>query len=146
MSDLSLRVARVIAAPRATVFDAWLNPDMLRKFMMPMAEMSVPKAETNPVVGGRFDIVMHAGGNDLPHSGTYKAISPHDQIVFTWESPYSVDDSTVTLDFADADGGTKVTLTHVKFADEETRNNHEGGWTGILGALDAALSERVGSA
>jgi len=140
MSELSLQVARVIAAPKAKVFDAWLNPEMLAKFMMPMPDMSVPKAETDPVAGGRFDIVMHAGGNDLPHSGTYKEISPHERIVFTWESPYSVDDSTVTLDFVEADGGTEVTLTHVKFADEETRNNHEGGWTGILASLDGAMA------
>jgi len=28
----------------------------------------------------------------------------------------------------------------VKFADEETRNNHEGGWTGILASLDGAMA------
>lgn len=140
MTELSLTIARVIAAPKDRVFQAWLDPKMLTKFMMPGPDMSVPKAETNPVAGGRFDIVMHAGGNDLPHAGTYKEISPHDRIVFTWESPYSVDDSTVTLDFAEVEGGTEVTLNHVKFANEEVRDNHKGGWTGILATLDSALA------
>lgn len=140
MSELSLTTSRTIAAPRDRVFNAWLSPEMLAKFMMPGPDMSVPKAETNPVAGGRFDIVMHAGGNDLPHAGTYKEISPHERIIFTWESPYSVDDSTVTLDFVDADGGTEVTLTHVKFANEEVRDNHLGGWTGILATLETVMA------
>lgn len=79
---------------------------------------------------------MKAGDNEIPHSGTYKEISPHSRLVFTWESPFSVPDSTVTIDLVEANGGTDVTLTHVKFPDEENRNNHEGGWAAILANLD----------
>lgn len=140
MSDLSLTVERTINAPQADVFQAWLNPEMLKKFMMPGEGMSVPKASNDPKEGGRFDIVMQAGENEIPHGGTYNEISPHERIVFTWESPFSVDDSTVTLNFKSVDKGTLVTLTHIRFADEEARDNHKGGWTGILAALDATLN------
>jgi len=140
MTDLSLTTSRTIAAPRQRVFDAWLDANMLAKFMKPMADMPDSKSETDAREGGRFSIIMMAGDQALPHGGTYKEISPHDRIVFTWESPYSVDDSTVTLDFADEGDGTKVTLTHVKFPDEETRDRHEGGWGGILAALDGVVS------
>ena len=51
---------------------------------------------------------------------------------FSWESPYSTDDSTVTLDFAEIDSAaTWVELTHVKFLHEEARSDHEGGWGNI---------------
>lgn len=140
MTDLNLTVERTIRATQADVFNAWLDPEMLRKFMMPAAGMSVPKASNDPKEGGRFEIVMRAGENEIPHAGTYREISPHDRIVFTWESPYSVDDSTVTLTFAPAGQGTRVTLTHVRFSDAETRDNHKGGWDGILETLDAALA------
>ena len=61
-------------------------------------------------------------------------------IVFSWDSPFSVDDTLVTLDFTAKDGGTHVALNHVKFADEEARDNHKGGWTKILETLDKVLS------
>ncbi|WP_299727445.1 SRPBCC domain-containing protein [uncultured Tateyamaria sp.] len=140
MNDLNLTVERTIKAAQTDVFNAWLNPDMLRQFMMPASGMSVSKASNEPKEGGRFEIVMVAGEDEIPHSGTYREISPHDRIVFTWESPYSVEDSTVTLAFAPTEDGTRVTLTHVRFRDEETRDNHQGGWTGILGALETALA------
>ncbi len=140
MTDLTLTVERTIKAAQADVFNAWLDPDMLRKFMMPAAEMSVPKASNDPTEGGRFEIVMSANGNEMPHAGTYREIKPHERLVFTWESPYSVEDSTVTLTFSPVDSGTHVTLTHVRFADEETRDNHKGGWTGILATLETAIA------
>lgn len=139
-SELTMTTERVISAPKARVFDAWLNPEMLARFMTPGPGVIVPKAANDPREGGRFDILMLAGEQELPHAGTYKEISPHDRLVFTWESPVSVDGSTVTLTFADADGGTRLTLTHVRFLDETTRDNHHGGWTSILDALSNALS------
>lgn len=138
MTELTLTVERTIKAKQEDLFNAWLDPDMLRRFMLPGPDMSVPVARTDAREGGRFDIVMQAGEDEIPHAGTYRKIDPHSQIVFTWESPYSVDDSTVTLDFIPEGDATLVRLTHVRFPDEETRDRHEGGWAGILAALAEA--------
>lgn len=139
MTELSCNITRTINAPIEAVFNAWLDPKMLAKFMIPRPGMTVPKSEANPVEGGRFDIVM-AGEKEMPHGGVYKKISPHSQLVFTWESPFSVAGSTVTLDLVAADGGTEISLTHVKFQDEGIRDNHIGGWTHILETLSTALT------
>ena len=139
MTELSLTISRVINAPAERLFNAWLDPAMLVKFMLPGAGMSVPRASADPVEGGRFDIVMQSGENEIPHHGIYKKITRHSQLVFTWQSPFSVDDSTVTLDFNPVKGGTELNLHHVKFASDEARDNHQGGWTSILAALDAAI-------
>lgn len=137
-TELELTCTRRIAAPREKLFDAWLDPNMLARFMTPGPDMTVPEATSDARVGGRFRIVMRAGDQDLPHEGTYKLIDRPNRLAFTWESPYSTrEDSTVTIDFAEADGGTDVTLHHVRFENEEMRNNHEGGWTAILAALEA---------
>ena len=138
MTDLSLTTTHTLAAPPERVFNAWLDPEMLAKFMRPAEGMEVPKASSDPREGGRFEIVMKAGDQEIPHAGTYKVIKPHSKLVFTWESPMSVDGSTVTLDFTPVDGGTLVKLHHVKFPSEESRDNHEGGWANILVALEAA--------
>ena len=135
--DLSLTVERVINAPAEKLFNAWLTPEMLKKFMLPGPDMSLPVAKVDAREGGRFELIMRAGDDDLPHSGTYKKINPHSQIIFTWESAWSPAESEVTLDFTPQDTGTKVTLTHQTFYDQEKRDNHEAGWGAILMAMDA---------
>lgn len=138
MSDLILTVSRQINAAPERVFDAWLDPAMLARFMTPKQGMTVPKAQSDAKVGGRFEIDMAEGDQTIPHAGTYLEIARHSRIRFTWESPFSVDGSEVTLDFSPKDGGTELTLTHIKFASENARDSHEGGWTTILGALAEA--------
>ena len=140
MSDLSLEVERVINATPKAIFEAWLDPKMLQKFMMPGADMSVPSTSSDPRVGGRFEVVMHVNDRDLPHGGTYLEISPHERIVFTWESPFSREDSEVTVSLTPASDGTKVTLSHIRFMDEERRDNHQMGWTRILEVLETTLA------
>ena len=140
MTDLTLNVSRTIDATPEALFNAWLDPKMLAKFMAPGPDMTVPHAANDPVEGGRFDIIMKAGDQELPHAGTYKEINPHSRLVFTWESPMSIGGSTVTLTFKPVDGGTEVNLHHVKFQNEEMRANHEGGWVAILGKLEAAVA------
>jgi len=135
MNELSLNVSRTINAPAEALFNAWLDPEMLARFMIPGEGMSVSKATANPAEGGRFDIIMVAGDQEIPHHGIYKIITRHSQLVFTWQSQYSVDDSTVTLDFRAVDGGTEVNLNHVKFHNEEARDNHQNGWASILEKL-----------
>ncbi len=139
MPELSLTVSRQINAPVEAVFNAWLSPEMMARFMTPGEGMSVEDAIADPVEGGSFSLNMIAGDKKMPHGGDYKVIKPHSTIVFSWDSPFSVDDTLVTLNFTAKDGGTHVALTHVKFADEETRNNHKGGWTVILASLEKAL-------
>ena len=140
MSDLTLNVSRTIKAPIEAVYNAWLDPKMLAQFVIPGPGMSVPKAETDPRVGGKFSIVMAAGEQEIPHWGVYKTLNPHNLIEFTWQSPFSVEDSTVTLNLSTTDEGTLVELTHVKFTDENSRNNHLGGWTAILDSLAGFMS------
>lgn len=141
MTDLTMTTERTIKASQKTVFDAWLDPAMLARFMMPGPDMSVPVAKTEARVGGDFQITMHAGGNDIPHHGTYKEISPHERLIFTWFGPSPAEDSTVTLTFAPAAEGTHVTLRHDRFINEESRDNHNKGWTGILATLGQVLSQ-----
>ncbi len=139
MTDLTLEVTKTINAPIEKVFDAWLDPKMLSMFMLPMPGMPESDVENDPREGGTFTITMHAGDDLLPHTGEYLEINRPDKLVFTWTST-AVDDSTVTLDFTKIDDGTtNVSLSHVKFIDEKTRSDHEGGWSNILEKLNEIL-------
>jgi len=138
MSDLSVIVTKTIQAPIEKVFDAWLNPKMLSQFILPMPGMPQPHTETDAREGGKFTIIMQVGDDKIPHTGEYLEISRPNKLVFTWESPFSTEDSTVTLEFNKLENNqTNINLTHVKFSDGESRKNHEGGWSNILESLNA---------
>ena len=137
MSELNCHVSKVINAPIEQVFDAWLNPELLSQFMLPMPGMAQPKTEIDARTGGRFTILMDVGDEVIPHSGTYLEIERPKRLVFSWESPFSTDGSTVTLVFtAEKTNSTRLELTHEKFPDQESCDNHQAGWGNILDVLN----------
>ncbi|MEJ2155750.1 MAG: SRPBCC family protein [Desulfobacteraceae bacterium] len=141
MTDLKVDIEKVIHAPIEKVFDAWLDPKIMSKFMMGMPDMPDSDVENDPREGGGFTITMHYRGEELPHTGKYLEISRPDKMVFTWISHHSrADNSIVTLKFAKVDENTtNVSLVHVRFIDEEARSAHEGGWGCILDKLDEII-------
>ncbi len=140
MTDLTVNLNKIINAPIVKVFDAWLDPGMLTRFILPAPGMPQPDVENDAREGGRFTIIMHVGDDKIQHTGSYLTVDRPRRLVFSWESPFSTDDSTVTLDFTVADEGTtNVELTHVKFPHEEARSDHEGGWGNILDKLDEVI-------
>ncbi len=141
MTDLTVNVNKTIHAPIDKVFDAWLNPEILSLFMMPMPGMSASDIENDVREGGDFTIIMHVGNEALPHTGKYVEINRPDKLVFTWVSHRSVDNSIVTLNFTKIDdNNTNISLSHVKFIDEKARSDHQGGWGNILDKLDDVIN------
>ena len=141
MSNFELSITRTIKAPRSQVFDAWLDPKALARFMTPGPGMTVPKAESEARVGGSFLIVMKAGDTELPHRGTYETIDKYDKLVFTWLSSHAPEGSVVTLTFKElGPAETELTLHHEGLPTQESRDNHQGGWTAIVEQLAKLLS------
>jgi uncharacterized protein YndB with AHSA1/START domain len=141
MAELAVNIEKTINASIEKVFDAWLDPNMMSKFMMGMPGMPESDVENDPLEGGEFTIIMHYRGEKLPHTGRYLEISRPNKLVFTWVSHHSVvDNSTVTLKFIKvAELETNISLSHVRFIDEESRAAHEGGWGCILDKLDEVI-------
>lgn len=144
MSELTLNLKKVIDAPISDVFDAWLDAETLAKFMMPMPGMPQPKTEADGREGGGFTILMAVGDQEIPHKGKYLEVNRPHKLVFTWESPFSPDDSTVTIQLkALNEQSTEIDFTHVKFINEEARDNHEKGWGVIVDTLAELLCEKI---
>jgi uncharacterized protein YndB with AHSA1/START domain len=135
MNALTLTVQKRIPAAESRVYNAWLNPEMMAKFMFGGVGQHTSLVETDPRVGGAYKVVMTDATKDVAHTGTYLELTPYSRIAFTWQSPYSVEGSTVTLDFAPDGDATMVTLTQVRFAHEGARDGHRAGWTLILDNL-----------
>lgn len=142
MTKLSLSLTRTLDANAEKVFNAWLSPAMMKKFMVPCEGGAVPVAESDPHEGGRFKVVMYNGERDIAHAGTYLIINPYTKLAFTWESEFSLDDSTVTIDLRSiGPDRTELTLTQVKFASEGARDGHLKGWTRIVDQLVASFGD-----
>ena len=108
--------------------------------MLPGGSGMTSKVTNDPVKGGRFSILMATAEKEIPHTGTYLEIEPHSRLAFTWQSSHSLDDSVVTIDFAEPEPGiTEVTLHQVKFRSEDARNDHISGWTTIMECLEGAV-------
>jgi uncharacterized protein YndB with AHSA1/START domain len=148
MSDDSLRISRVIAAPRERVFAAWIDADSLRRFMCPGGG-TVPRAELEARVGGSFRIDMqHQDKDELwVHTGTYLEVSPPERLVFTWQSKATGDiPSLVTVVFLDRGGSTELVLTQERLPSANAVVQHTGGWTQILELLERHLAPAPGGA
>ncbi len=135
-SDLAVVIEKIIPGPPQKVFEAWLDPEALRRFMCGAPGIQVSRVECDPRVDGKFLIVMSVGDRDIPHQGEYLEIERYTRLVFSWRSMYAGEGSRVTLHFAASPGGqTKLTLEHVGLGDAENRARHHEGWSNILKEL-----------
>lgn len=138
----SLKIERTIPGRPEDVFDAWLDPNLLKLWMVPGPGMTVPEASVNATVGGAFRIVMQAGETQVPHEGVYTVIDRPRKLVFTWVSA-PAGNTLVTLDFEPIEETkTRLTLTHEQFETEAARDSHQGGWTQIIDALARVMEAR----
>ena len=130
-----LRIERVIPRPKKELFEAWLDPHALSRFMTPAEGMSCGTVEVDARVGGKFLVVMITAGKELPHHGEYLEIARYERLAFTWRSHHAGQGSHVLLRFEDAGkGGTRITLEHFGL-DAKAVPPHTEGWTMIVAAL-----------
>src|SRR5215217_3493675 len=105
-SDRELLLTRIIDAPRAKVFRAWTDPDLLKHWFAPLP-YTTPVAELDVRPGGANLIVMRdPQGNEFPNRGVYLEVVENERLVFTdayttaWE-PSGKPFMTVLLTFED---------------------------------------------
>jgi uncharacterized protein YndB with AHSA1/START domain len=139
--ETTLVLRRTYAASRERVFDAWLDPKMMHRFIGP--EGCTADATVDARVGGAYRIVMHTPDGEMVVRGTYDEIRRPDRIGFSWA--WDEDDaalahtSHVTLEFLAKDGGTELVLTHERLRDAKSRDSHAHGWSSIIENLDAVV-------
>lgn len=119
------------------VFDAWLDPERVMKWMSPKAEMV--RAKIDPRVGGSFSFVDRRDGAETDHTGEYLEIDRPRRLVFTWAIPQdSADVDRVTVEIVPHEEGALLTLTHEmspEWADYLDRT--ENAWKLMLEAMES---------
>lgn len=145
--NLKVEIRRVIRASRQRVFEAWTQPEELRKWLAP-GQMAVTLAQTKPRVGGSYRIEMQGSMEGKPEEadrrssvfGVYTAIVPNELIVFTWRPDWNTEDeSRVTVRLRDVENGTEMVLTHELIASGQSCTGYQGGWNSCIAKLAGYL-------
>ena len=130
-------------APPERVFDAWLVPETIGKWMFGVVlPDEVLRISVDARVGGAFSFLVRREGKELDHVGNYLEITRPHRLVFTWGIGEPDGKSRVVVEFLGTpDGGCEVTLTHEMDPEwSEYVERTEKSWSQMMGALAQVLS------
>jgi glutathione S-transferase len=135
----TVRVERTFEAPAEAVFDAWTNPEVLRRWWTANPAWEPADAEIDLRVGGGYRLAIRDPEAEEDHVvvGTYREISRPQRLVYSWAwegtGPYAGHESEVAVTFQeDPPGRTTVVIEHAGLLDDTSRANHARGWNGVL--------------
>jgi uncharacterized protein YndB with AHSA1/START domain len=153
--DQELFITRIFDAPRESVWKAWTDADLMKRWWGPKGFTS-PYYKIDFRVGGRFLFCMRSPeGKDYWGTGIYHEIVPQEKIVFSdsfadekgnvvpaTQYGMSTDfplEMLVTVTFEEIEGKTKLTLRHVGIPAGADRDGANVGWNQSLDKLAEAL-------
>lgn len=140
MEKPTVTLERIMVASPEAVYDAWLQPEWLGKWMFGPAvrEEEIIRLENDPVPGGRFSYLVKRGDDIINHVGKYLILEVGTQLSFTWGiDGVSVDESVVNIELLPAPGGCSLILTHELASGWEAyAARTREGWTFMLGKLN----------
>ncbi|MCP3782893.1 SRPBCC domain-containing protein [Micromonospora sp. A3M-1-15] len=142
-----VRLHRDLPAPPDKVYRAWLDPDLLRRWMAP-GGLAVTRAEVEPRVGGRYRIWHDDAGTDVGGFDCEIVELEQDRrIVWRWgfvgprRETEPRFDSLLTVTLAgNPAGGTALTLVHERLDDlaaalPQVAGGVGAGWASALDKL-----------
>jgi len=147
MSDLDLRLHRILKAPRKAVWRCWTEPEHLKPWFIPRPH-EITEVEMDVRPGGRFFTMMLVDGKEYPNDGSILDVVPHERLVFTdllladWKPVAEPGlGFTAILTFADHPEGTEYTAL-ARHGSAETAKRHEemgfhDGWGTVASQLEA---------
>jgi uncharacterized protein YndB with AHSA1/START domain len=153
----SVVLERVFDAPIDLVWKMWIDPDSFKAWYGP-AGATVPVAELEAWPGGRRRVCMAAGPREMWFTGRHLEVTEPTRLVYTETiadeagnpiSPESLGmpsktpgTTEVTVVLEEANGGTRVTLTH---AGVPAESGAARGWNAAFDKLAAELHTATGN-
>lgn len=145
---LSVRLSRVLPAPRERVFEAWTSADMLSRWWGPRDFRGI-SATAEPRPGGEFAVEMQ-GPDGAVHlmAGLYTEVVPpalvcmeirHRQLPGAADRPEGYIPTRVRVELREHREGTELLLSHVGFLDGAIASRFDDGWAGSLEKLETFL-------
>ncbi len=140
MNRFAVTLRRVIRAPRARVYRAFLDPELVAQWLAPGGSV-VSTATVDERVGGvhRVDMIDEHGAAHL-FDNVIQELVPDERIVLTFRFAPGAEDTLLTLTFRDAEGGgTGLRLQHerITHAPPLDTQSVDTGWSQALAKLAA---------
>jgi uncharacterized protein YndB with AHSA1/START domain len=129
-SDREVEVTRSFKAPRALVYRAYTEPDLVSRWLLGPPGWSMPVCEMDVRVGGRYRWRWRSddNGSEFGFSGTFREVQPPSRLVHTEAyDPGSVgggypgQDAIVTVTFTE-DAGVTTVKSSIDFGSKEARD------------------------
>jgi uncharacterized protein YndB with AHSA1/START domain len=135
-----------IAAPPERVFQAWIDPQQRLAWWGDDASYRGTKMESDLRVGGKWLTEgKNTEGKPFAVSGKYTRVDPPRALGFTWNHDWgdtNRPETHVLIELTPTSSGTHVTLTHSGFTSVPERDDHNKGWTRVLGWLRSYVQPR----
>jgi len=139
IEEKPVRIYRSLKGKVEDVFDAWLDPKKIAKWMTAPAGDKSLKVQTDATPGTTFSFVNLRDGKEVNHVGEYIEIRRPHRLVFTWGvEGYPLGNSRVAIDFEPNVAETFLTLTH-RGVGPEYLERTKAGWETIISALEKTL-------
>jgi uncharacterized protein YndB with AHSA1/START domain len=141
MQPTALTLSRIIRAPRERVFAAWTDPALLKKWWGP-GPVSCPEAHVDLREGGEYRLAnLETDGSIVWISGRFQRVREPEELVYTWSVSIVPGAPTlVRVMFLPHLEGTRLELSHERFALDAIRDMHAEGWGGCLDKLEDLLA------
>ena len=141
-SERQLVVTRAFNGPARIVFEAWTNPELLKRWWAPKsAGMSLLSCQADVRVGGSYRLEFgHEGSKPSVFFGRYIEVIPHSRLV--WTNDESDDGAITTVTFEEKGGKTLLVMQELyptKKALDDALTGMEGGMPESFAQLDELL-------
>ena len=121
-SDRELVATRVVAAPRALVWDMWTRPEHVSQWLLGPDGWTMPVCEIDLRPGGAWHWVWRGpDGREMEMRGEYREVLPPERLVHTERWGADWPETINTLVLTEADGRTTMTAT-VLYPSPEARD------------------------
>lgn len=126
--------------PIEKVFDAWLQPELIKKWLKSIG-IDIVDVKVDPKVDGDFLITMHANtGKIISYGGSIQQLERPNLLLFSLEAPACFRGvSLVTVDLQPTKTGCELNFTHTGVEPELV----EDGWRQLLENLEGMITGKA---
>ncbi|MBD2199963.1 MULTISPECIES: SRPBCC family protein [Calothrix] len=138
-SDTEILITRIFNAPRRLVFEAWTQPEHVKRWFGGCSSMTMTVCEIDLRVGGAWRYVLQDSKNSTEHafSGEYREIVPPERLVTTEiYEPVPNSDHVNILTLTELEGKTTLHI-YIQHQSTEQRDGH------LQSGMEEGLSETL---
>lgn len=145
--ERELVATRIFDAPPSTVYRAWSDPALFRRWWMPksVTGVSLVSCDMDVRTGGKYRLEFSAGGPEtMAFYGKYLEVIPDARIV--WTNDEGEEGAITTVTFEDQGGKTLLTFHEIYPSAEALEEALQGSAAGLPEQLDQLGDLLSGSA